>query len=68
MDDMTPQPKKSFLVALRGVINDYTHNKQTQSEKPKNGGVPQKGQETLHTKVKDQQQVKKTWPPQTVKK
>ena len=32
MEDLTPQPKKSFVEALRGLMNEFRENKQTETE------------------------------------
>ena len=53
IEDDTPQPKKSFVDALRGLMNEYKDKpRQTQ---PRNKEGPRKGQETLQTKARDQQ-------------
>ena len=74
VEDMTPQPKKSFVEALRGLMSEYTDTKQTQPEQPKNEDGPQRGAGNISYRGKGpangRKYVKKTgpWPPQTMKK
>ena len=42
VEDDTPQPKKSFIDALRSLMNKYTDKKPTQTQ-PKNRDGPQRG-------------------------
>ena len=62
---MTPEPKRSFVDALRGLMKEYSENKQTQ---PKNGDAPQRGAGNSTNKGKGPANgcgyVRKTWPPQ----
>ena len=72
MEDVAPQPKKSFVEALRGLMSEYTDKKQTQTqpEQPKNGDEPQRGARNTSNRGKGpangRNYVKKTgpWPPQ----
>ena len=68
VEDDTPQPKKSFVDALRGLMNEYKDKpRQTQ---PKNEEGPQRGARNTSNKGKGPANgrsfVKKTgpWPPQ----
>ena len=64
VEDMTPQPKKSFVEALRGLMSEYTDTQ------PKNGDGPQRGAGNISYRGKGpangRNYVKKTgpWPPQ----
>ena len=53
MEDMTPQPKKSFVEALRGLMNEFRDSKQTEREHtPKTKTYPEEGQETTQQRRK----------------
>ena len=62
-EDLTPQPKRSFVEALTGLMQQYTNKKQTQKneEGPRNGGrgSSSKGKGPANARS----YAKKTWPP-----
>ena len=68
---MTPQPKKSFVEALRGHMNEFRENKQTETQAehtPKNENAPRRGAGNHTTgrgkgPANGRSYVKKTWPP-----
>ena len=70
MEDLTPQPKKSFVEALRGLMNEFRENKQTETEHtPKNENAPRRGAGNYATgrgkgPANGRSYVKKTWPTQ----
>ena len=74
VEELTPQPKKSFVEALRGLMSEYTDRKQTQPEQPKNGDGPLRGARNISNRGKGpangRNYVKKTepWPPQRRRK
>ena len=62
--DLRPQPKKSFVEALTGLMEEYTNKKQQQQ---KNEDAPREGGRSSSNRGKGpangRSYVKKTWPP-----
>ena len=63
-EELRPQPKRSFVEALTGLMMEYAKEK----TQPKNEEVPQRGERNTSSRGKEpsngRSYVKKTWPPQ----